>query len=720
MKSGQDILPQCAVCYEALGSYGGPVSLPCGHNGCLQCMASVQRRRPECPLCRAVFPADLPLTINGELRDLVALAATLHTVEEVVEGSDSAWQALAGTQMSKPQKGQAGYDPVMEGNSSDDSETGCVALVPPAPPIHCDLDAVRGGGGDLLSLEPPTWVPDSHAGACTTCSQPFRPWARGRHHCRLCGKIFCSMCCSQRVLLPPKFRAPEPERACEECALLLEPLQPFLAGTISRAVQPVVRDVTDASCRHSWLNPPLAAGGLPGDIYKAANIAAAFRKVGGVAAERRIPAVVLRGAAGFAILSMAKVGLGWSCGVGSGLVVARREDDTWGPPSAVAAVTAGWGLQVGGELTDLLIVLRSPAAVSAFCGTFAAGLGGGASIAAGPLGRQADAGVTLGRRGAALCYSYSLTRGAYAGVAVEGTLISTRDTANLAFYGRPHSPRTLLCTADVPPPAAASALYQALDELLAWAEALPQSPGFLTDRSIVAHDGGAAVAAPRGGLLGAAAKRRRHRSCEAAAGVSLSTDHHRSATHAVGAETTSSAVGQLASERQHREACSGWQHHTQHSPSHMAQEGTGWRQQGSSCLPAPLEASFHADEGWEGSDLPLPALDGGEGDVSAHGSAVSSLHEGYGGGSLFGHGETPRGAGQDSPYAAAEHDPDFLPSAPTRPAMLVARLPESLGGGSIWGARQAAASEGVSLPDEASASEDEECSGDGLDCLFAE
>ncbi len=41
----------------------------------------------------------------------------------------------------------------------------------------------------------------------------------------------------------------------------------------------------------------------------------------------------------------AQVGLGWSCGVGSGLVVARREDDSWGPPSALAAVTAGWGLQ---------------------------------------------------------------------------------------------------------------------------------------------------------------------------------------------------------------------------------------------------------------------------------------------------------------------------------------------------------------------------------------
>ena len=164
-----------------------------------------------------------------------------------------------------------------------------------------------------------------------------RAFARGRHHCRLCGRIFCGACCAARLLLPPKFRAAEPARACSTCAALLEPLQPFLAGeqdshgcsclnppqpclnseswcltsldvkaysrrtghrtsgcqlqlantrgqqchatksvtdlltragTISRAVQPAVRDVTDASCGHSWLNPPLGTGGLEGDIYK--------------------------------------------------------------------------------------------------------------------------------------------------------------------------------------------------------------------------------------------------------------------------------------------------------------------------------------------------------------------------------------------------------------------------------------------------------------------
>lgn len=88
-----------------------------------------------------------------------------------------------------------------------------------------------------------------------------------------------------------------------------------------------------------------------------------------------------------------------------------------------------------------------------------------------------------------LCPPAVSGEGRGAGVAVEGTLISTRDAANLAFYGRPHSARTLLSTSDVAPPAAAGALYQALDELLAWAESLPHSPGFLTARCAAAAHG---------------------------------------------------------------------------------------------------------------------------------------------------------------------------------------------------------------------------------------
>ena len=46
--------------------------------------------------------------------------------------------------------------------------------VPSAPPLHVDLETVLEGEGDLLSLEPPTWVPDSHAGECSACHESFR------------------------------------------------------------------------------------------------------------------------------------------------------------------------------------------------------------------------------------------------------------------------------------------------------------------------------------------------------------------------------------------------------------------------------------------------------------------------------------------------------------------------------------------------------------------
>lgn len=60
-------------------------------------------------------------------------------------------------------------------------------------------------GSLVLTLEPPLWLPDSHASDCLSCHMPFRPFTRLRHHCRLCGKIFCSACCHKKALLPPKF-----------------------------------------------------------------------------------------------------------------------------------------------------------------------------------------------------------------------------------------------------------------------------------------------------------------------------------------------------------------------------------------------------------------------------------------------------------------------------------------------------------------------------------
>ena len=55
-----------------------------------------------------------------------------------------------------------------------EEDEGGVSLVPSAPPAHVSLSTLLEGEGDLLSVEPPVWVPDSHANTCGRCKAPFR------------------------------------------------------------------------------------------------------------------------------------------------------------------------------------------------------------------------------------------------------------------------------------------------------------------------------------------------------------------------------------------------------------------------------------------------------------------------------------------------------------------------------------------------------------------
>lgn len=101
---------------------------------------------------------------------------------------------------------------------------------PPAPGLsRVGVEAVLHGEADVLSLEPPLWLPDSAAAACMApgCGRPFAFLVRSRHHCRCCGGILCTACTSF-LLLPPRFHQPEPQRVCAACAELLMPVQPLL------------------------------------------------------------------------------------------------------------------------------------------------------------------------------------------------------------------------------------------------------------------------------------------------------------------------------------------------------------------------------------------------------------------------------------------------------------------------------------------------------------
>ncbi|KAK6147554.1 hypothetical protein DH2020_018466 [Rehmannia glutinosa] len=225
--------------------------------------------------------------------------------------------------------------------------------------------------------------------------------------------------------------------------LLLDPLQGVLINTISNAVQVAKHDVMDWTCSRGWLNLPVAR----------------------LNPEKSIPAAVLKGARGLAILTVAKAGVLVSYKVGTGLVVARRSDGSWSAPSAILSFGLGWGAQVGGELMDFIIVLHDANAVKTFCSRMHFSLGAGCSAAAGPIGRVVEADLRAGEKGSGMCYTYSCSKGAFVGVSLEGNVVATRMDTNLRFYGDPYLTTADILLGTVDRPKAAEPLYVALRDL---------------------------------------------------------------------------------------------------------------------------------------------------------------------------------------------------------------------------------------------------------------
>jgi lipid-binding SYLF domain-containing protein len=191
---------------------------------------------------------------------------------------------------------------------------------------------------------------------------------------------------------------------------------------------------------------------MQADVDQAATVIQRFEAI----PEKGIPPSVMKAARGVAILTVTKAGFIGSARGGKGVVVARL-DKGWTGPSAIGTGGLGVGFQAGVEVTEFVMVLNTPAAVEAFSKQANVTLGGNLSVAAGPVGRSAEAGVGL----QSAIYSYSISQGFFAGVSLEGTVISVRDDANEAYYGRKVTPQEIL-SGKVQPPAGARNLITVL------------------------------------------------------------------------------------------------------------------------------------------------------------------------------------------------------------------------------------------------------------------
>jgi lipid-binding SYLF domain-containing protein len=187
-------------------------------------------------------------------------------------------------------------------------------------------------------------------------------------------------------------------------------------------------------------------------VNESAAILREFRRM----PEKGIPPAVMRDAKGLAILKVIKVGVGLSGKGGQGVVIARTGRG-WSGPSFIGTGGAGWGPQIGAQVTDFVFVLNTNRAVRAFSRDGNVTLGADVSAAAGPVGRDLQAGITP----TAAIYAYSRSKGLFAGASIEGAVIATQKTANARYYGRPVRAINIL-SGRVAPPAKAAPLRAAL------------------------------------------------------------------------------------------------------------------------------------------------------------------------------------------------------------------------------------------------------------------
>lgn len=152
------------------------------------------------------------------------------------------------------------------------------------------------------------------------------------------------------------------------------------------------------------------------------------------APDASIPADLLKRSRAVIIFpSVLKAGLGIGGEYGSGVILRKNEQaGKWGPPAFLTLVGGSFGWQAGIQATDRVLLVMSEVSLrSLFKDKITIGVD--ASVAAGPVGRDASAGMDIGFSAGIL--SYSRAKGIFAGVSIKGSVLQPDWQANEAYYG---------------------------------------------------------------------------------------------------------------------------------------------------------------------------------------------------------------------------------------------------------------------------------------------
>ena len=188
------------------------------------------------------------------------------------------------------------------------------------------------------------------------------------------------------------------------------------------------------------LLPAMAAHAEDPPLVRAQNSVRVLKEIM-EAPDKSIPQDLLKDAKAIAVIpDLLKVGFVFGGRRGEGLISVKSPDGTWSNPSFITMTGGSFGFQAGVSSTDVILVFRTQRGVDSIVnGKFT--LGADAAAAAGPVGRTATASTDSQFK--AEIYSYSRSRGLFAGVALDGSALRIDYDANEAIYGAGITPRRI-------------------------------------------------------------------------------------------------------------------------------------------------------------------------------------------------------------------------------------------------------------------------------------
>lgn len=208
-----------------------------------------------------------------------------------------------------------------------------------------------------------------------------------------------------------------------------------------------------------WVSLVFAGSSEDGKVEQATGVLGEIMAI----PEEGIPPSLLQSARGIVIIpGLVKIGYLVGGRYGTGVLMVRDLKGHWSNPSFVYLGGGSFGLQIGVQSTDVILVFRTRRSIDNIKrGKFT--LGADAGVAAGPVGRRAEASTDIQLKAEIL--SYSRSRGLFAGLSLEGAVLGIDDDSNRDFYGRSITAGEILEGKVTNAPEAAGRLRKTLDKI---------------------------------------------------------------------------------------------------------------------------------------------------------------------------------------------------------------------------------------------------------------